>query len=173
MSQGDQERACKARTNFEAEMKPRHLLGLILLWSINECTGQGIVSNCTCKTFDGGIYAVIPLRRTDGKLRCQINRSKNPGSRYTYNLWTPVNVREYDPDADANKICRDVAIIRLTHLCSCGNGYAVHHITTKKPTTDHSERRATPCPTARQNEGQTVAIAVSAATGTVVFLQVA
>ena len=50
-------------------MKP--LLGLILLWSINEFTRQGIeiVNNCTCKTFDGGIYSLMPLRRTDGKPR--------------------------------------------------------------------------------------------------------
>ena len=47
------------------------LLGLILLWSINQCSGQGIeiVNNCTCKTFDGGIYSLMPLRRTDGKPR--------------------------------------------------------------------------------------------------------
>ena len=52
-------------------MKIKQLLGLILLWCIDECYGQGItiVNNCTCKTFDGGIYSLMPLRRTDGKPR--------------------------------------------------------------------------------------------------------
>ena len=52
-------------------MKIKQLLGLILLWCIDECSGQGItiVNNCTCKTFDGGIYSLMPLRRTDGKPR--------------------------------------------------------------------------------------------------------
>ena len=52
-------------------MKIKQLLGIILLWCIDECYGQGItiVNNCTCKTFDGGIYSLMPLRRTDGKPR--------------------------------------------------------------------------------------------------------
>ncbi|XP_066028092.1 uncharacterized protein [Pocillopora verrucosa] len=99
-------------------MKIKQLLGLILLWCIDECYGQGItiVNNCTCKTFDGGIYSLMPLRRTDGKPRFLIAGKKYPGWRYTYNPCTPVNVGEHDPDADPHKICRDVAICKYAEI---------------------------------------------------------
>ncbi|KAJ7394905.1 hypothetical protein OS493_000742 [Desmophyllum pertusum] len=99
-------------------MKQRYLLGLIFLWNIYAITGQNIktINNCTCKTSDGGIYSLMPLRRTDGIPRFVISGKKYPGWSYTYNPCTPVDVGQNDPDADPNKICRNVAICKYAEI---------------------------------------------------------
>lgn len=105
-------------STFKAKMKRGYLLGLIVLWNINVSLGQGIeiINNCTCKTSDGGIYSLMPLRRTDGLPKFIVSGKQYPGWRYAYNPCTPVDVGQNDPDADPHKLCRDVAICKYAEI---------------------------------------------------------
>ncbi|XP_078372386.1 uncharacterized protein LOC144656033 [Oculina patagonica] len=99
-------------------MRYWYLLEFVFMWNIYVISGKSIeiLNNCTCKTSDGGIYSLMPLRRTDGLPKFVVSGKKYPGWRYAYNPCTPVDVGQNDPDADPHKICRNVAICKYAEI---------------------------------------------------------